>query len=97
MPPEDSGRVRPELVIGSVGTLSGPVGAAVGQVTTGVQVWVRFINERGGVRGHRVRLVTADDGGDPARHRAIVQDLVENRHVIALVGNPEAPHRPSER
>ena len=90
VPPGDSGGVRPELVIGSVGTLSGPAGATIGQVTTGVQVWARFINKRGGLRGHPVRLITQDDGGDPARHRAIVQDLVESRHVIAFVGNPEA-------
>ena len=90
VPPADSGGVRPELVIGSVGTLSGPAGAITGQVTTGVQVWVRFINKRGGLRGHPVRLITQDDGSDPARHRAIVQDLVENRHVIAFVGNAEA-------
>ena len=37
-----------------------------------------------------MRLITQDDGGDPARHRAIVQDLVESRHVIAFVGMPEA-------
>ena len=88
-PPEDLGRVRSELVIGSAGTLSGPVGAVVGQVASGVQAWVSFVNKRGGVRGHRLRLITADDGGDPARHRAIVQDLVEARGVVALVGNPE--------
>ena len=90
VPPGDPGGVRPEVVIGSVGTLSGPAGATIGQVATGVQVWARFINKRGGVRGHPVRLITQDDGGDPARHRAIVQDLVESRHVIAFVGNPEA-------
>ena len=90
VPPADSGGVRPELVIGSVGTLSGPAGAITGQVATGVQVWARFINKRGGLRGHPVRLITQDDGSDPARHRAIVQDLVESRHVIAFVGNPEA-------
>ena len=88
--PGDPAGVRPEVVIGSVGTLSGPAGATIGQVATGVQVWARFINKRGGVRGHRVRLITQDDGGDPARHRGIIQDLVDNRHVIAFVGNPEA-------
>jgi branched-chain amino acid transport system substrate-binding protein len=52
-------------------------------------VWVKFINQRGGVNGHPVKLFAYDDGGDPARHRAQVQEAIEQRRVIAFLGNTE--------
>lgn len=89
IPAVASGRERSDLVIGSVGTQSGPTGELLLDGVRAVQVWVRFINDRGGVNGHLIRLVVADDGGDPARHRASVQDLVENKGVLAFVQNQE--------
>jgi branched-chain amino acid transport system substrate-binding protein len=71
--------------IGSVSTLSGPIGATIGGFVKGFQVWVRWINDRGGVNGHPVVLKVWDDGADPARHRAQVQEAVETANVIALV------------
>jgi branched-chain amino acid transport system substrate-binding protein len=52
-----------------------------------LQAWAAATNAAGGVAGHPVRLVTADDGTDPARHRALVQELAERRGVIAFVYN----------
>jgi branched-chain amino acid transport system substrate-binding protein len=49
-----------------------------------------MVNGRGGLTGHPVNLVTADDGADPARHRAQVQEMVERDHVIAFIAN-QAP------
>lgn len=76
-------------VIATVGTLSGPVGATLSKVAEGVQVWVKFINDRGGVNGHPVKHLVYDDGLDPARHRAQVQEAIEVKSAIALVGDPE--------
>jgi branched-chain amino acid transport system substrate-binding protein len=56
----------------------------------GVRVWAKWINDRGGVNGHPVEVVTGDDGGDPSRHRSLVQEFVEQRGVIAFISNPEA-------
>ena len=75
------------LVIGSVGTWSGLVGQNVVGGLHAVQAWVAATNAAGGLNGHQVRLVTADDGTDPARHRALVQELVERRGVVAFVYN----------
>jgi branched-chain amino acid transport system substrate-binding protein len=75
------------LVIGSVGTWSGLVGQNVVGGLNALQAWVAATNAAGGLGGHQVRLVTADDGTDPARHRALVQELVERRGVVAFVYN----------
>lgn len=75
------------IVIGSVGALSG-IASATAPVSRGTQLWAQWANSRGGVAGHPIEVVVADDGGDPARYRATLQRLVEQEHVVAFVGNP---------
>ena len=75
------------IVIGSIGTNSGPAGAPIKTFAEGVSIWVKAINAKGGVNGHPVKHVIADDGGDPARTQALYQDLVENKGVVAFVAN----------
>jgi branched-chain amino acid transport system substrate-binding protein len=55
----------------------------------GAQIWVKWVNTRGGVNGHQVNLLVYDDGCDPQRHRAQVQEAVEQRKVQAFLGNVE--------
>jgi branched-chain amino acid transport system substrate-binding protein len=74
------------IVIGSVGTYSGPAGSSTSAIPKAVQVWAASVNARGGLLGRQVQVVVQDDGGDPARYASAVQDLVENRHVVAFVG-----------
>lgn len=74
------------IVLGNVGSYSG-LGSTTAGARTILQVWAQWVTERGGLDGHPVRVVTADDGGDPARHQALVQDMVENQNVFAFIGN----------
>jgi branched-chain amino acid transport system substrate-binding protein len=78
----------PPIAIGTVGTFSGVVGQSIGGGSKAVQAWAELTNDRGGLRGHPVKVYAADDGGDPARHQALVQELVESKGVIAFVYNP---------
>jgi branched-chain amino acid transport system substrate-binding protein len=54
---------------------------------SGTQVWVKRTNRAGGLNGHEVRLIVFDDGADPARHRAAIQEAVERRGVLAFLQN----------
>ncbi|MGH7534286.1 MAG: ABC transporter substrate-binding protein, partial [Gemmatimonadales bacterium] len=63
-------RGQSPAVIASVGTISGPAGAALGGSVQALQVWSKAVNARGGINGHPVQLIVYDDGGDPARHRS---------------------------
>jgi branched-chain amino acid transport system substrate-binding protein len=72
--------------LGNVGTYSGPAGASTAGIPKALQVWAGAVNQRGGLFGRQVQVIVQDDGGDPARFASAVQDLVENRHIIALVG-----------
>lgn len=73
------------IVIGSVGTQTGVVGGTISPGPTGVKAWAAAVNARGGIRCHPVKYVVADDGGDPARHQALVRQLVEQTKVVAFV------------
>ena len=74
----------------SVGTYSGPAGTVFEPFVKGAQLWIKVVNAKGGVNGHQIRLIVYDDGGDPARHRAQVQDVIEHRGVIGFLMNADA-------
>jgi branched-chain amino acid transport system substrate-binding protein len=75
------------ILVGSVGTYSGPVGGSYLGGDTMLRVWAAWTNDHGGIDGHPVKVFIADDQSDPNNTRAIVQDMVENKHVVAFVGN----------
>ena len=78
------------VVMGSVGTYSGPAASTLRPILEGAQLWVKYINGRGGLNRHPVKLIVFDDGGDPARHRAQVQEAIEKRNVLGFLANAEA-------
>jgi branched-chain amino acid transport system substrate-binding protein len=75
------------IIVGTVGNFSGAPGVVNKPGSIGVQVWAKAVNAKGGIGGHPVQVIVVDDQSDPARYRQILQDLVENKHVIAFVGN----------
>ena len=84
-----SGAAKAVIKIGNVGVASGVLGAPFEPLRQAVRVWVKATNAKGGIKGHPVQAVFADDAGDPARHRAAIQKMVEQDKVVAFVGNAE--------
>jgi branched-chain amino acid transport system substrate-binding protein len=78
---------RSTILLAQIGTWSGPIGAAFKEMITGLRIWVQDANARGGVAGHPMQLLVADDGGDPARYQALLKEMVETRGAFAFVGN----------
>lgn len=75
------------VAVGSVATLSGPLGAFTKDYIFSVGVWVKYKNNHGGVNGHPIRHIIADDAGDPARYNAAVRQMTEEQGVIAFIHN----------
>ncbi len=73
------------VVVGHVGSYSG-VFSGFANGFRAVEAWAGLMNERGGIDGHPVKVIVAEDGGDPARHLALVRQLVEEQGAIAFVG-----------
>jgi branched-chain amino acid transport system substrate-binding protein len=76
---------RSEVVLGSIGVEAGILGAVTGPAPPAIRAWASYVNSRGGLAGHRVRVIIADDGNDPARAQALVRQLVDKEGVIAFI------------
>ena len=50
----------------------------------GSKAWVADVNARGGLNGHAVRLIMADDGGNPSQSLALAKRMVEQDKVQAF-------------
>ncbi|MCC6209766.1 MAG: ABC transporter substrate-binding protein [Burkholderiales bacterium] len=72
-----------EIVIGITTPLSGPA-AAWGTTGQGAETWAKYVNSQGGVNGRQIRVVMRDDGYNPGRAVANVNELKDQ--VFAIVG-----------
>jgi branched-chain amino acid transport system substrate-binding protein len=75
-----------DLLIGEVDPITGTLAAQGTAVHEGIQYAIDEANDHGGVGGHRVKLLTRDDGGRPEESRTAAQDLATKQGVLALVG-----------
>lgn len=65
---------------------NGLVGAFSREYNAGIQMAVDRINANGGVRGRSVALVSQDDGFDANNTASLVETMVDQQGVVALVG-----------
>jgi branched-chain amino acid transport system substrate-binding protein len=74
------------IVVGMVCSCTGASAGALGPSADIAQAWAAWTNAHGGINGHPVKVITADDQQNPAKSLAAVKKLVEEDHVMALVG-----------
>ncbi|GAB0058913.1 Branched-chain amino acid transport system substrate-binding protein [Candidatus Magnetaquicoccaceae bacterium FCR-1] len=69
---------------------SGPV--ALGQNTRlGVEAYFNAVNKNGGVHGQTLKLIALDDGYEPTRAAVNMRALIEDKKVLAVIGNVGTP------
>lgn len=78
------GGPKGEILLGSFGTSAGVLGQVSGPAPPAIRAWVEYVNSRGGLDGHPVRLIIEDVGGDPARAQSSVRRMVEEDGVDAI-------------
>ncbi len=76
-----------DIVLGMSTALSGPTADVGINVKAGIEAALVEANQRGGVRGQRLRLIAMDDGYEPARTVINIRHLIEKENVLAIVGN----------
>jgi branched-chain amino acid transport system substrate-binding protein len=81
------GGPKSTVAFGQIVTESGPLGYLSKGARQTVQAWAKYINAQGGLSGHPVRIVVADDGGNPSSALAIMKQMVEKEKVIAFIAN----------
>lgn len=74
-----------EVVLGQIIALSGPLAGITLDIVNAATAWFNGVNERGGVHGRKVRLVTLDDGYVPANSVKAARQLVEEEQAFAIL------------
>lgn len=74
-----------EIVVGQVLGLTGPLAALAPDIANSVKVLFDSVNEKGGVYGRKIRVVTRDDGYAVPNTVKVVRQLIEEDRVFALL------------
>jgi branched-chain amino acid transport system substrate-binding protein len=76
----------PAINLGSDGpfTETGTGGAGI-PVESVLNLWASYVDAHGGICGRQVHMYVDDDGGSPSVAISNIEDLVQNKHVAALV------------
>jgi branched-chain amino acid transport system substrate-binding protein len=75
------------IQIGMIADVAGVHSSSFQGALTVAPAWQKWVNtEMGGIGGHPVQVTVVDDKEDPATGLAAAKDLVEGKHVVAIVG-----------
>ena len=75
------------IVLGSICSCSGPQAAVLGDAGKVIMAWANSVNANGGINGHPVKMIVKDDSANPATTLQNAKELVEQDHVMAIVGD----------
>jgi branched-chain amino acid transport system substrate-binding protein len=73
------------IVIGQVLPLTGPLAGVGRDIEQATRAHFDYVNARGGISGHRLELITLDDGNDPKAHAVAASKLIKEKNVVALL------------
>lgn len=81
-----------QVVIGQTSGFTGSVATGVKENTDGAKLYFDAVNERGGVHGQKVELVSLDDKFDPKLAAENAKKLITEKKAIAIFLNRGTPH-----
>ena len=80
-----------EILFGQSCALTGPAGDLGTNMRAGLEAYFSTVNEKGGVNGRKVRLISKDDGYEPERAIKATRELIEEDKVFLLIGEVGTP------
>src|SRR3954464_3535781 len=86
-----TGVTNDKILVGQSVALTGAAAQLGIQMRNGVKAYFDSVNERGGVNGRKLELVTLDDGYEPARTVPNTKKLIDEHKVFALIGYVGTP------
>lgn len=87
----ENGVSTDKVVFGQVAAFEGPASALGIGMRTGIEAAFAEVNSVGGVHGRTLDLITKDDGYEPDRSIAGVQEMVNSGGVFGLIGPVGTP------
>ena len=80
-----------KIVLGQAAVFSGPAAQLGIQMRNGIQSYFAAVNEKGGVNGRKLELVTEDDKYEAKEAPGASKKLIEQHKVFALLGYVGTP------
>jgi len=77
---------EPTVAIGVVLPLSGATSNYGTEALRGINLAAEQVNGAGGVKGFKLNLIVRDNSGSPVATSEVVSDLINENHVLAIVG-----------
>src|ERR671931_2960351 len=87
----DPGVTSNRIVLGQAAVFSGPAAQLGIQMRNGIKAYFDYVNEKGGVHGRKLELVTEDDRYEASVAPAASKKLIEQHKVFALLGYVGTP------
>lgn len=87
----DPGVSADKIVFGQAAPLSGPASALGQGMHDGLVAAFNEVNAKGGVKGHKLELVSKDDGYEPNKSIEVTKQLLDGDKVFALIGAVGTP------
>jgi branched-chain amino acid transport system substrate-binding protein len=82
--------------VGNITAVAGLGGTFAG-FQAGVKSFFDYYNAHGGINGYKINLTAIDDAGDPGKNANAARTLVEQDHVIAIVGEATVADAASQK
>ncbi|MEO5671813.1 MAG: ABC transporter substrate-binding protein [Ramlibacter sp.] len=87
----ETGVADKQVLVGQFAAFSGPASQLGERLKVGIEAYFKSVNEKGGVNGRQLKLVTRDDGYEPEKAKVAVKGLIEQDQVFALIGAVGTP------
>ena len=87
----EDGVTANRILLGQAAVFSGPAAQLGIQMRNGIKTYLDYVNERGGVHGRKIELVSEDDRYEPSVAPAASKKLIEEHKVFALLGYVGTP------
>ena len=88
---QQPGVTADRILLGQAAVFTGPAAQLGIQMRNGVKAYIDFVNEKGGVHGRKIELVTEDDKYESSVAPTASQALIEKHKVFALLGYVGTP------
>jgi ABC-type branched-subunit amino acid transport system substrate-binding protein len=88
---QQPGVTADKILLGQAAVFTGPAAQLGIQMRNGVKAYIDFVNEKGGVHGRKIELVTEDDKYESSVAPTASQALIEKHKVFALLGYVGTP------
>jgi ABC-type branched-subunit amino acid transport system substrate-binding protein len=80
-----------KIVVGQAAVFTGPAAQLGIQMRNGIKAYFDYVNEKGGVHGRKLQLVSEDDRYEQAVAPSATKKLLDDHKVFALVGYVGTP------